>query len=307
MYTYRLEEHQRSQLRRYFVRSMATLGVLPVGFLIIGRFGTAFAFLVMFIGVVVLVSGTARFAFTTVDDEGIRSRAFFLPRQTCPWSQVVAIEVAHNRAAATTVRVTRADGTRFSLGAPMTSPVMVDLAFEAKTEKIRDAWKLRVPEERRPPLASRRAEIWRRGALVATATLLWVGVPFMLLGAFLVAREDTAGSAQDVHIQAVVVAVDTSYDPPVYQLDAVMGSTFPASKLATSSTEAFCAIIDSGTRVGDTVKLVYPRSDPEQMEEEKPASSPWHEALVAVVVTMVGAAVIMLIRRWLTRTHRLRR
>ena len=304
MTAYRLSEQQRAQAKRYFMRIFGVLAVVQVGLgLALRRWDSALAYPAMFAAVVLFVMATARFSFTELSDEGIRTRAFLFARRSCPWTQVADIRVWSN-GQTTTVRVHRADGTRFFLGAPVTGGVMVDPLFEIKVGAITNVWNAHVPTERRPPMASRKAQLWRRVGLVAAAIVLWVATPFLLLGAAISAYDND--SVPGGRTLAVVTGVNTAYGVPVYELEALPGYTFPASEAAVSPTEASCAEMADGTRVGDRVTLVYPPSDPSQMEDMRLAPGRWHDALPASIVAAVGGVGSVVARRRLTRTHRLR-
>lgn len=293
------------QTRRYLIRIVGFGVVGVVAGLVFGRLVPALAFLGIPFAVAGFFAMTARFSFTTVSEEGIRTRMYIFRPRSCPWPQVADIDVRPGRT--TTVRVTRTDGTRFLLGVPMTGDVMLDPMFHAKLEQITNAWRAHVPEEERQPREPRRApaQLWRRFGTVAAALVLWVGVPILLLGAFLVARQDWS-DAHGVHAKAVVMGVDTSSAPAVYDLAAAPGFTFPASAIAFSSTEAYCALMDSHTRVGDTVELVYPRSDPSQMEDVRLVPVWWHAAVRLLVLAGVGEGGSVVVRRLVSRSRRLR-
>lgn len=77
MATYRVGEQQRAQLRRYLMRSAGGLGVVQLGIgAAFGRLGHALALLGVAAAVVVFFSVAARFSFTELNDEGIRTRAY---------------------------------------------------------------------------------------------------------------------------------------------------------------------------------------------------------------------------------------
>lgn len=303
--TYRLSELQRARAKRYFVRTFGFSAVVQIGFgLVLHRWDSALAYPAFGAVLVLSFMATARFSFTELSEEGIRSRAFLFARRSCPWTRVADIGVWSN-GRTTTVRVHRADGTRFLLGAPVTGGVMADPMFEAKVEEITNAWNVHAPAERRQHMASRRAQLWRRIGLWTAATILWGATPFLLLGAVISAYDN--GSIPAGRTLAVVTGVNTAYGVPVYELEALSGYTFPASEVTVSPTEASCAEMADGTRVGDRVTLVYPPSDPSQMEDVRLEPGRWHDALPTSIVAVVGGAGSFLVRRRLTRAHRLRR
>jgi hypothetical protein len=299
-----LGELQRAQVKRYFVRLLGVSVVIQVGLsLIIGWWSDALLFVGVISAVAVLVIGTARFSFTEVTDEGIRTRAFFSPRRSCPWPQVADLQVRSN-VRSTTVRVLRTDGTRFTLGVPVTGDVMLDPMFYGTLEEIVNAWRAHAPEDRRQPLASPKAQFWRRFGLAAAATSLWVVTPLLLLDAALTAHDN--GSRPDGRTQAVVASVDRSFNPPMYELHALPGNTFPASEAATSATVAYSDEMAGDTRVGDQVTVLYPRSNPILIEDERLEPATWHLVLPRAVAAVVGFVGSIVLRRWLTRARRVR-
>jgi hypothetical protein len=299
-----LGELQRAQVKRYFVRLIGVLGVIQIGIsLFIGWWNDALVFLAAMSAVALFVIGTARFAFTEVSDEGIRTRAFLLPRRSCPWPQVADIRVRSN-GRSTTIRVLRTDGTRFTLGVPVTGDAMLDPMFHGTLDEIVRVWKAHAAEDRRQPVASPQAQFWRRFGLAAATTVLWVVAPLLLLDAALTAHGD--GSRPDGRTQAAVASVDRSFNPPMYELHALPGNTFPASEAATSATVAYSDEMAGDTRVGDQVTVLYPRSDPAQIEDERLEPGTWHRAVPRAVAAVVGFFGSILVRRRLTVGHRLR-
>jgi len=309
MVTYRLGRQQRRKANTYLLGTCVGFGTIQLGAdLLLGKPGAAIGPLGVFAALAVFIWLTARFSFTTLNKAGIRTRTSALLQQTCPWPQVADIDVRRN-VFGTTVWVTRVDGTRFKLGAPVSGRILRDPKFAATVEQIRDAWHEHVPAGRLPYLTPREARTGRSVALPATAVVLWIFLPFMLLGTIRLAWE-SYGSTREHHVRAVVVGIDTSLGSPVYNLVPAPGFTFPKSDIALSPTEAFCAIMDSRTRIGDTVDLVYPSSDPGDLEDARVASTPEpeheQETLEMAAWTVVLGMGAVFVRRRMTRPYRLR-
>lgn len=305
MGTYRLDGRQLGLMRRTMAKRVAVAGAALLIPALIGRHPEAYASFgaIALLGVFFVVA--ARFSVTTLSEDGIRSRSYGLWTRTCPWSQVADIRVRHFQSTVT-IRVVRTDGSRFTLGAPVTGALMPDPHFDAKADQIMATWQQQMAGHWAYGATPQTNGYGRRIGLAATSVVLWGVVPLLLLVGFVTAQ-DSQPFSDSQYVHAVVTSVDASFEDPVYQLAPVPGSVFPASAISTSPTVAYCALMDGRTKVGDTVELVYPKADPKQMEDVRLVSSRWEAGWAAFESAPVLAVVAFFLRRVLARPYRIRR
>jgi hypothetical protein len=93
----------------------------------------------------------------------------------------------------------------------------------------------------------------------------------------------------------------------VYDLRAAPGSTFPTTVPDAFPTQEYSAMMDDRSRVGDTVDMVYPRSDPSQLQDARIAPVWWKDAGPFAILAVALAGLAVTGRRRLTKSHRLPR
>jgi hypothetical protein len=97
----------------------------------------AFCFGVGFLGAL-WVTIASPLQFTECSPDGIRARGLGFRLRSCPWAEVEKISKVINKGA--TIRVTRRDGSRFTLGVP-SSTAWADDRFDVKLAQITEYWK----------------------------------------------------------------------------------------------------------------------------------------------------------------------
>jgi hypothetical protein len=223
---------------------------------------------------------TAGSAYTTLDESGIRTRMYCFPRRQCPWSEVADIRVRDE--SSRTVRVTRSDGHRFTLGAPMTGTMLRDRDFDAKVEEIQAYWSKQAHLHDRRPTATATAVVRtprRRNRLLGATLVVLAGAQLLLFG--IVPTVDALNLLHHgARVQVSVVQIDTSNRPTQYLL-------FYEGPDADVPVYAWTSDVYGKTHVGDAITAVYDRSDPSTAKDLRVLSNWWVAPLVTGILTIV--------------------
>lgn len=278
MVTFRIGARQ----RRLMVWAASVSGLVGIAWALLGRGGLTLPLVAA--PVFALVSISERMAFTTLDGVGIRTRMCCFATRTCAWVDVADIEAwTEPRGRSRTIRVTRADGRRFTLGAPLTAVLLKDDEFDAKAERILALWHDQAPDHRRrrAAVAELRAPKVRRRDRIGGALLMVVAC-CAVVGAVVQAVDGIRLRANAVRTTAEVVAVDRSSRNPQYLLRVL--TTGGAVR------DAWSGQVSGSPAIGATIDVAYAPSDLATVESADQLGGWWVSPVLLLVLALAFGA-----------------